>query len=96
MSDKKVHKIVNLGKKNDYVYDIETETHDFNCGFPLIVHNTDSFVLSVNTKNIIQDLHNLKEYFDFSNLDKDHELFSNENKKVLGKFKIETPKNIWI
>ena len=96
MSDEKVHKIVNLGKKNDFVYDIETETHDFNCGFPLIVHNTDSFVLSVNTKNIIQDLHNLKNYFDFSNLNKDHELFSNINKKVLGKFKIETPKNNFI
>ena len=35
------------------VYDIETETHDFNCGFPIIIHNTDSFVLSVNTENII-------------------------------------------
>ena len=34
--------------------------------------------------------------FDFSNLNKEHELFSNVNKKVLGKFKIETPKNIWI
>ena len=42
ISDEKVHKIVNLGKINDFVYDIETETHDFNCGFPLIVHNTDS------------------------------------------------------
>ena len=58
--------------------------------------DTDSFVLSLNTKNIIQDLHNMKEYFDFSNLNKDHELFSNINKKVLGKFKIETPKNIYI
>ena len=58
--------------------------------------DTDSFVLSVNTKNIIQDLHNLKKYFDFSNLKEDHELFSNINKKVLGKFKIETPKNIFI
>ena len=56
--------------------------------------DTDSFVLSINTKNIIKDLHNLKEYFDFSNLNNEHELFSNENKKVLGKFKIETPKNI--
>ena len=44
MSNKKVHKIINFGKQDDYVYDIETETHDFNCGFPLIVHNTDSFV----------------------------------------------------
>ena len=95
-SDEKVHKIRNLGKINDFVYDIETETHDFNCGFPLIVHNTDSFVLSVNTKNIFKDLKNLEVLFDFSNLDQNHELFSNKNKKVIGKFKIETPKNIWI
>ena len=45
--------------------------------------DTDSFVLSVNTKNIIQDLHNLKNYFDFSNLNENHQLFSNINKKVL-------------
>ena len=29
-------------------------------------------------------------------LDAHHELFSNENKKVVGKFKVETSKNIWI
>ena len=29
--------------------------------------DTDSFVLSLNTKNIIQDLYNLKDNFDFSN-----------------------------
>ena len=28
MSDEKVHKIANLGKQTDYVYDIETESHD--------------------------------------------------------------------
>ena len=74
-SDEKVHKIGKLGKLNDYVYDIETETHDFNCGFPLIVHNTDSFVFSVNTNDVIKDLKNLEDMFDFSNLDKTHELF---------------------
>ena len=58
--------------------------------------DTDSFVLSVNTKNIIKDLRNLEDIFDFSNLDKTHELFSNKNKKVTGCFKVETPKNIWI
>ena len=58
--------------------------------------DTDSFVLSVNTKDIIKDLKNLEDIFDFSNLDKTHELFTNKNKKVIGKFKIETPKNIWI
>ena len=56
--------------------------------------DTDSFVLSVNTKKIIKDLRNLEDIFDFSNLDKNHELFSNKNKKVIGKFKTETPKNI--
>ena len=58
--------------------------------------NTDSFVLSVNTKDTNKDLKNLEDIFDFSNLDENHELFSNKNKKVIGKFKIETPKNIWI
>ena len=56
----------------------------------------DSFVLSIETENIINDLKNLQDLFDFSNLDKNHELFSNKNKKVVGKFKIETPENIWI
>ena len=58
--------------------------------------DTDSFVLSVNTKDIIKDLKNLEDIFHFSNLDENHELFSNKNKKVIGNFKIETPKNIWI
>ena len=58
--------------------------------------DTDSFVLSVNTKVIIKDLKNLEDIFDFSNLDKNHELFSSKNKKVIGFFKIETPQNIWI
>ena len=57
---------------------------------------TDSFILSVNTKDIIKDSKNLGDIFDCSKLDENHELFSNKNKKVIGKFKIETPKNIWI
>ena len=96
MSDEKVHKVVNLGRKSDYVYDLETESHDFNCWFHLIVHNTDSFVLSVNTKDIVNDLYNLRDYFDFSNLSREHKLFSEVNKKVLGKFEIETPESVWI
>ena len=58
--------------------------------------DTDSFVLSVNTKDIIKDLKSLEYIFDFSNLDQNHELFSKKNKKALGKFKIEAPKNNWI
>ena len=58
--------------------------------------DTDAFVLSLKTQDIIKDLKNLEDIFDFSNLDKNHELYSKKNKKVIGKFKIETPKNIWI
>ena len=58
--------------------------------------DTDSFVLSVKTKDIVKDLKNSEDIFDLSNLDKNHELFSNKNKKVIGFFKIETPKSIWI
>ena len=54
--------------------------------------DTDRFVLSVNTKDIIKDLKNLEDIFDFSDLDENHELFSNKNRKVIGKFKIETSK----
>ena len=58
--------------------------------------DTDSFVLSVITKDIIKDLKNLEDIFDFSNLDKNHELLSNKNKKVIGFFINEIPKTIWI
>ena len=53
-------------------------------------------ILSMKTENVINDLKNLEYIFDFSNLDENHELFSNKNKKVIGKFKIETPKNVFI
>ena len=58
--------------------------------------DTDGMILSMKTKDIIKDLKNLENLFNFSNLDEKLELFSNKNKKVIGKFKIETPKNIWI
>ena len=42
---------------------------------------TNSFALSMGTENIIEGLKNSEDMFNFSNLDKKHELFSNENKK---------------
>ena len=43
----------------------------------------DSFVLSIKTENSIKNLKNLENKCDFSNLDENHELFSNKNKKKL-------------
>ena len=56
----------------------------------------DSFILSIKLENIIKDLKNLENIFDFSNIDENHELYSEKNKKLMGKFKIETPKIIFI
>ena len=43
--------------------------------------DTDSFILSVNTKDFIKDLKNLEDIFDFSNLVKNHEQFSKKKTK---------------
>ena len=43
--------------------------------------DTDIFLLSVNTKDIIKDFKNLEHILDFSNLDKNHELFSKKIKE---------------
>ena len=34
--------------------------------------------------------------FDFSNLDENQEVFCIKNKKMIGKFELESPKNNWI
>ena len=53
-------------------------------------------ILSMKTENFIKDLKNIEDIFNYSNLDENHELCSNKNKKVTGKFTIETPKYNWI
>ena len=47
---KKVECIGSSG--GDYVYDIETQTGDFNAGFPLIVKNTDSVFFTFHAKDM--------------------------------------------
>ena len=57
--------------------------------------DTDSFVLSVNTKDKIKNLKNREDLFDFTHLSENHEFFKNKNKKIIEKYKIETPENVW-
>ena len=47
-------------------------------------------ILSMKTQNIDKDFKKLEDIFNFSNLNENHELFSNKNKKDIGKFSIET------
>ena len=39
-------------------------------------------ILSMKTESIIEDLKNLEDIFDFSNLDENNELFSKKNQKT--------------
>ena len=52
--------------------------------------DTDSFILSIKTEDLINDLEYFKDDFDFSELDPSHELYNSINKKVIGKMKIGT------
>ena len=53
--------------------------------------DTDSFIFSFKPiKSLIEDLKHFKEDFGFSDLDPSHELYSKDNKKVIGKMKLET------
>jgi hypothetical protein len=56
----------------------------------LLLTDTDSFIFSINTPTLVEDMLSIKEHFDFSNLPKDHALYSTENAKVFGKFKDES------
>ena len=58
-------------------------------GIQLLYSDTDSLAIEVKTFDIITDLQKLGENMDFSNLDKNHVLFSNANKAQLFKFKEE-------
>ena len=54
------------------------------------------FVPSIKTEGSNKYLKISEDLFNFSNLDKNDEKFSNKDKKVIGKFEIETPKKLWI
>ena len=53
--------------------------------------DTDSFIFSFKPiKSLIEDSKHFKDDFDFSDLDPSHELYSKDNKTVIGKMKLET------
>ena len=53
--------------------------------------DTDSYIFSFKPiKSLIEDLKYFTEDFDFSDLDPSHELYPEDNKKVIGQMKLET------
>ena len=55
----------------------------------VLYSDTDSYILKIKTTNLQEDLRNLKQTFDFSNLNKTHPLYDISNKSKLFYFKEE-------
>ena len=60
----------------------------------LLFTDTDSLCYHIKNKDPFEFMLNNKELFDLSNYDKDHPLYDETNKKVIGKFKNESIKQI--
>lgn len=56
----------------------------------LLFTDTDSLTYHIQTEDVYQDMQKDEELYDTSDYPKEHFLFSNTNKKVIGKFKDET------
>ena len=82
--------ILELSKLLMYQFYYDKLKMYFNNNIMLCYMDTDSFVLKIKTNDIEKDLEHFKQHFDFSDMPKEHKLYSSENKKVIGKFKIET------
>ena len=68
-------------------------------GTQIHCQDTNAYVMSVRTIDIVNDLDKLQDQskiFDFKILNKEYKLFSNEFKKTPGFLKIETPKSLYI
>jgi hypothetical protein len=56
----------------------------------LLFTDTDSLCYEIETKDLYKDMKKDKDLYDTSNYPKDHFLYSNKHKKVIGKMKDET------
>ena len=73
------------------MYDIYYNTLKARCGenVRLLYTDTDSLIVKVDTEDIYADMSLNADLYDTSNYSPGHPLFSNTNKKIIGKFKDE-------
>jgi hypothetical protein len=64
------------------------------CNIQLLMTDTDSFVYQIKTDDFYEDMKGMKEHYDMSEYSKESGLYDGENKKVIGKFKDESPDEV--
>jgi hypothetical protein len=88
--------ILDLSKYLMYEFNYDVMKKKYEKKIRLIYQDTDSLIYEIITDDIYEDLNDLKEHFDFSDYPKNHPLYCEKNKKVVGKFKDELNGNIMI
>ena len=82
--------ILDLSKTLMYDFHYNTIKKKYGSKATLLFTDTDSLTYHIQTKDVYKDMEKMKEQFDFSDYPKDHFLYDDTNKKVIGKFKCET------
>lgn len=81
--------VVELSKIHMYNFFYNILKPKFDNRVSLMYTDTDSFILNIKSENLVKELGEFKDYFDFSNYNKNHPLYDVSNMAVLGKFKDE-------
>ena len=82
--------ILDISKTLIYDFHYRTIKAKYGNKAKLLFTDTDSLCYHIETEDVYKDMELEKQVYDFSDYEKTHFLFSNANKKVVGKFKDET------
>lgn len=82
--------ILDLSKVLMYDFHYNYIKKNYNDKANLLFTDTDSLTYEIETEDLYQDFYNDKQLFDFSDYPKESCFKSDENKKIIGKFKDET------
>lgn len=89
--------VLELSKLHMYKFYYDVLKTKYGEKVKLLYTDTDSLLMEIETDDFYNDIlidDVFKDNFDLSEYDKDHKLYDDKNKKVLGKFKDETPSGI--
>ncbi len=82
--------ILDLSKHLMYDFHYNFIKEKYNDKALLLFQDTDSLTYHIKTEDLYDDFSKYSDKFDFSEYPSEHKCFSNDNKKVVGKFKDET------
>ena len=81
--------VLELSKYLMYDWYYNTLKRKYGSQCTLLYTDTDSLLVDLKTPDAYADMESMKTHYDFSDYPKDHQLFSEQNKKAIGKFKDE-------